>query len=62
MPRDIVGRLEFAKDAKLRFTWRDNQGDWQSSDIIMLGKAKVSMVFDKDAISYRDMSLTDWIF
>ncbi|MNJ18887.1 hypothetical protein D3C77_131990 [compost metagenome] len=62
MPRDIVGRLEFAQDAKLRFAWRDSQGDWQSSDIETLGKAKVIMVFDKDAISYRDMSLTDWIF
>lgn len=62
MPRDIVGRLEFAQDAKLRFAWRDSQGDWQSSDIETLGKAKIIMVFDKDAISYRDMSLTDWIF
>ncbi|WP_277590744.1 hypothetical protein [Pseudomonas chlororaphis] len=62
LPRDIVGRLEFTQGAKLRFTWRNSLGDWQSSGIETLDKARVSMVFDKDAISYRDISLTDWIF
>jgi len=60
--RDIVGRLEFAQDARLQFTWRDSLGDWQTKGIENLGEARVSMVFDKDAISYRDTSLTDWIF
>lgn len=59
---DLIGRLEFTQDAKLHFAWRDSLGDWQRRGIETLGKARVNMVFDKDAISYRDISLTDWIF
>lgn len=62
LPKEIVGRLEFGQDAKLRFAWRGSLGDWQSNGIETLGKARVSMMFDKDAISYRDESLSDWIF
>ncbi|WLH65105.1 hypothetical protein [Pseudomonas sp. FP2300] len=61
-PKEIVGRFEFVPDAKLRFTWRDSLGDWQSRSIDALEKARVSMVFDKDAISYKGVDPTDWIF
>lgn len=62
LPKDIVGRLQFVDGAKPRFSWRDSLGDWQSSNLETLSKAKVIMVFDKDAISYRDRNSTDWIF
>jgi len=62
LPKDIVGRLQFAQDGKLKFAWRDSLGDWQTSGIETLGDATVSITFDKDYISYRDMTVTDWIF
>lgn len=62
MPEAIKGRLQFTKDGTLAFAWRDSLGDWQTSAIEALLDAKVTVTVDKDYISYRDRSLTDWIF
>jgi hypothetical protein len=62
LPKAIIGRLEFAKDGTLKFAWRDSLGDWQTSAIETLIDATVSLTVDKNYISYRDTSLTDWIF
>jgi len=62
LPKDIVGRLEFDQDGKLKFAWRDSLGDWQTSSIQTLSDATVNITFDKNYIFNRDMTLTDWIF
>ncbi|WP_085631230.1 hypothetical protein [Pseudomonas sp. R16(2017)] len=62
LPKNITGRLELTQDAKVKFTWRDNLGDWKSCGTDSLRDAKVNIVFDKDAISYRDENRMDWIF
>lgn len=62
LPRDIIGRLELSQDRKPQIAWRDSMGDLNYNGVETLSKAKVIMVFDKDSISYRDTSLTNWIF
>ena len=62
LPKDITGRLELNDDGKVKFTWRDSLGDLQSCGVDALREAKVNIVFDKDAVVFRDESRTDWIF